>query len=81
MKKIAYLSAGDSYWEEMGELYQEMGLDEFVEHLCNEHPEAVYEEPEEEEPADYEIENENEHYVVCYRDGMDECIIIYQKEE
>lgn len=79
MKKIAYLSAGDSYWEEMGELYQEMGLDEWVEHLCNEHPEAAYEEPEEEEPADYEIENENEHYVVCYRDGMDECIIIYQK--
>jgi len=81
MKKIAYLSASDSYWDELGELYQEMNLDEWVEHVKNEHTECVYKEPEEEEPADYEIENENDHYVVCYRDGMEECIIIYQKEE
>lgn len=79
MKKIAYLSAGDSYWDEMAELYQKMTLDEFVNHIRSNHHECVYEEPEEEEPADYEIVDENEHYVVCYRDGMDECIIIYQK--
>lgn len=77
MKKIAYFDASDPFWEELGEAYQEMTLDEFVEHVTTEYPETKRDE--EEDPADYEIENEDDRYVVCYRDGMTEAVIIYQK--
>lgn len=79
MKKIAYYSASEPYWEELGELYQQMDLNEFVEHVMNEHSDCVFDEPEDEEPADYEIENTSDKYVLCYRDGMDEAVIIYER--
>ena len=78
-KLIAYYSAAEPYWEELCELYQQVDLNTFVERAMREHPECVREEPEDEEPADYEIQQTSDKYILCYRDSMDEAVLIYER--
>lgn len=79
-KKIAYISAADSYADDVAKLYYNTdSTDEFVEKLRERYPDAMLEHPETEGIPDYEIEAETDRYVVVYSDGMDECLIIYEK--
>lgn len=76
-KKIICYTASEPYWDELAELYEEMNLTEFVEHILNEVPDAVYPEPEECDPS--YITDEDDRYIMEYCDGMDDCVTIYQK--
>ena len=77
-KKIIIYTASDPCWDELAELWQEMELDEFVEHITNEVPDAVLSDPYDDD-VDGDIMDENDHYILTVDDGMDEMVCIYEK--
>ena len=81
--KIACITESDVYSEEVAELYNETGsLDEFVELVREQHPDAFFDEPCDEDIPEYELcgtQDESERYILTFCDDIIETIIIYEK--
>lgn len=77
IKLIAIYFASDNCYEPLTNEYLNLDLDSFVERAKILYPEIIRED--EIEETEGEIQNENEHYILTWEDGMDECVRIYQK--
>jgi hypothetical protein len=76
LKLIAVYDASKGFWEQLADDYQYFDFDSFVARVLD-YGSVVRDE--EVEEIEGEIQNENEHYILTWEDGMDECVRIYQK--
>ena len=77
LKLIAIYFAGDECYEPLTNEYQNLDLESFVARVKILYPEMIRED--EIDEIEGEIQNENEHYILTWEDGMDECVRIYEK--
>ena len=78
-KRLAtIMTSYNDNWEKLSDEYQYFDLDSFVARARIIAPEIFYESPEIEE-IEGEVQDENEHYILTWEDGMDEVMWIYEK--
>ena len=77
-KRLAIIEKSDDRWEPLADEYQYFDLDSFVARARIIAPHIFCEEPWVEE-IEGEIQNENEHYILTWEDGIDEVMRIYEK--